>query len=278
VLLPQNTYKLMSGPSTLVEQSPAGWLAVEGLVGGLEVGVGYSGRARQRRVLAAKPRPCPPEGHRRADPSGRGVRRGCRSLRRRPRRGRRRAGDRERGRAARSGATRRFCHHRARSGRYGGVRGPGPGRGGEDPVHLGFDRGPEGRAQYPSDAVCQPADDAAGLAVPHPRAAGDRRLAALERYFRRQPQHEHDAHLRRHDLCGRGPSGAGNVRADDREPHRRAADHLLQRPGRLCGARAGAGVRSGLRGAVLLPATADIQRRGGAARGPAQPARRTCRA
>ena len=114
----------------------------------------------------------------------------------------------------------------------------GPGHGREDPVHVGLDRHAEGRDQHPPDAVLQPAGARPGLAVPGRRAAGARRLAAVEPHVRRQPQPQPGARVRRHAAHRRRQAGAGALRPDGRGAARRRPDRLLQRPRRLRAARA----------------------------------------
>ena len=70
------------------------------------------------------------------------------------------------------------------------------------------------------------------LAVPGRRAAGAGRLAAVEPHVRRQPQPEHGAVQRRHDVHRRRPAGAAAVPADAGGAPGRRPDALLQRPGR----------------------------------------------
>lgn len=59
-----------------------------------------------------------------------------------------------------------------------------------------------------------PADDAAGVAVPRPGATGPAGLVALEPHLRRQPQPQHGAGERGHLVDRRRPAGAGAAGAD----------------------------------------------------------------
>ena len=107
----------------------------------------------------------------------------------------------------RRGAVRRRSRgHRKSAGRSAGdaVRGPGEraadagGRSGacqdrsrhhrQNPVHLRLDRPAQRRHQHPADALRQPGDDRLRPRFRRRRAAGDRRLAAVEPHLRQQPQ------------------------------------------------------------------------------------------
>ena len=64
----------------------------------------------------------------------------------------------------------------------------GPGHHRQVSVHLGLDRHAEGRHQHAAHAVLEPGDDQHGAGVFHRRAAGARRLGAVEPHRRRQPR------------------------------------------------------------------------------------------
>ncbi len=100
-------------------------------------------------------------------------------------------------------------------------------------VHLRLDRSAEGRHQHAADAVRQPGDDRRGLCLPARRAAGHRRLAAVESHFRRQPQFRPGARQWRLALYRRGQAAAGRHRRDGAQSARRRADHLFQRAQRF---------------------------------------------
>jgi feruloyl-CoA synthase len=71
------------------------------------------------------------------------------------------------------------------------------------------ERRAERSAEHSSDAGGQSADDAPGMAVLGHRAAGDRRLAAVESYLRRQSQLGHSTQQRRYALHRNGTPAPG---------------------------------------------------------------------
>ena len=78
---------------------------------------------------------------------------------------------------------------------------------------VGLDRQSESGDQHPADDLRQSGDDPRGDGVPEGRAAGDRRLAAVESHFRRQSQYRPDAVQRRLDVYRRRQADAGRHRA-----------------------------------------------------------------
>ena len=100
-------------------------------------------------------------------------------------------------------------------------------------LHLRFDRPPEGGDQHPRDALLEPADAGADMAVhaDHPARSG--RLAPVEPHLRRKPQLQPRPQARGNPLHRRGQTGSRPRGADGQEPRGDLPDHLLQRPDRL---------------------------------------------
>ena len=115
----------------------------------------------------------------------------------------------------------------------GTCRCPGRGRsrtryGREDPLHLGLDGASKGRAQHPANALREPADAGAVLALREADPARTRGLAALESHLWREPQLQSRTEAGRHALDRRGEAGTGTHRDDIAEPARDLAESLFQ--------------------------------------------------
>ena len=115
---------------------------------------------------------------------------------------------------------------------FAGVK-VGPENGRQDPFYLGFDGFTQGGHQHPRHALCEPADDRPGVALPRHESAGPARLVALEPLFRGEPQLQHDPGARRHLVHRRRPAAARPHRGHGAQPARGVADALFQRAGRL---------------------------------------------
>ncbi len=137
----------------------------------------------------------------------------------------------------------------------------------QDPVHVGLDGDAQGRAQHARDAVRQPAEPRADLAVHGRHAAGARRLAAVEPHVRRQPQLQPDPQARRDDVHRRRPPGAAADADHGAQPDRDRADDLLQRARGLRRAAAVPGARRRAARALLRAPGPDLLRRRRAAAG-----------
>ena len=104
------------------------------------------------------------------------------------------------------------------------------------PVHLRLDRHAEGGDQHAPHAVLQPGDARGRLCLRERRAAGGRRLAAVEPHLRQQPQFQSGADERRLALHRRRQSDAAGRAEDRAQPARHRADDLFQRAEGLRGA------------------------------------------
>ena len=99
----------------------------------------------------------------------------------------------------------------------------------EIPAHVRLDRQSQGRHQHPADALRQPGDDPRDHGVPEGRAAGHRRLAAVESHLWRQPQYRARAVQWRLDVSRRRQADARRHRGNRAQSARGFADGLFQR-------------------------------------------------
>ena len=108
---------------------------------------------------------------------------------------------------------------------------------GENHLHVGLDRKPEGRADDARHAVRESGANGCRHAG-HPRApAKNPRLAAVESCVRRQPQLQHDARERRQPIHRRGQADEGRLRGVSPQHPRTRRKPCVQRADRLCATR-----------------------------------------
>ncbi len=142
-----------------------------------------------------------------------------------------------------------------------GARRDRPGYDRQIPADLRLDRKTESCHQHPADDLRQPGDAARDAGVPEGRAAGHRRLAAVESHLRRQSQYRADAVQWRVDVSRRRQADARRHRGDGAQPARGIADGLFQRPQGIRIAAALSARRQGAACQILPPVARDVLQR-----------------